>query len=125
MVRTFRWLGALTVAGLLTALLATASFATTSRSVSLSTPTSSTTGATVRFRGTLTLSPLPSLVIIRRRSGSSWVKVAAVRTYNSAGNYAHDVVMPSIRGTFYYDVYAPATPAARAAVSTTRSIVVR
>lgn len=124
MARSFRWLGALAMAGLLTALLPAASFATVSRTVSLSTPTSSTTGTTVRFRGTLTHSPVRSLLIIRRRSGKSWVKVAAARTYNAAGNYAHDVVMPSTRGTFYYDVYAPATSTARAAVSTTRAIVV-
>lgn len=99
--------------------------ATTTRAISLSVPSSATTSATVRVRGVLTHSPKGSLVVIRRRSGSSWRTLGYVRTYNSAGNYARNITVPSARGTYYFDAYAPRTSSAAAATSSSRAMVVR
>ena len=123
--RWFRGLSVICTATTVLVLVAAPSFASSARSISLSAPSTSTTGATVVVRGTLTNSPIGSLVIIRRRSGLSWIQVAAARTKTSSGSYSHSFRVPATRGTFYYDAYAPRTPTRLSAVSKTRAIVVR
>lgn len=115
----------MTAAALMATLVAAPGFAVITRTISLSMPASTTTGATITVRGTLTHSAVGSLVIISRKSGRSWIQVAAARTKTSAGAYVHSFRVPTSRGTYYYDAFAPKTAQAEAAVSTTRSVVVR
>lgn len=118
-------LGATLIAGLLTVLLAGPSSATQARTISLSAPSQTTPSAYITAHGYLSHTPIGSLVIIRRKSATSWVQVAATRTTTSADAYSDSIRAPATRGTFYYDAYAPRTSTATAALSTTVAVTVR
>lgn len=125
MLRWSRVLCSTFVAALLTTLLAGPGSATQARSISLSLPSATTTAAYVTAHGYLSNSPIGSLVIIRRRSGSSWIQVAAARTKTSAGGYWHSFRVPSSRGIFYYQAYAPPTSTTHSTLSETVAVTVR
>lgn len=125
MTRQLRWLCAGAISVVVAALLAAPASASLARSITLSAPTTALTGRLITVGGTLSRSPIGTLIIIRRRSGSSWVQVAATRTATASGVYHHQIAVPSVRGTFYYDAYAPATRSLSTAISTTRAIAVR
>lgn len=125
MTRWLRGLTGLTLTVVASAALVAPSFAVTSRTISLSMPSSATTGATIAVHGYLTHSPVGSLILIRRKSGTSWIQVAAARTKTSAGAYAHSVPAPTTRGTYYYDAYAPGTSTLAGAVSNAYAVIIR
>lgn len=99
----------------------TASGATT-RSVTLTMPSTAVTGATVTVSGTLTRSPWNSVVRIQRKSGSTWVTTKTVRT-GSRGRYYARLVMKS-PGSTVYRAYAPRTSRYASARSSWRRITV-
>jgi lysophospholipase L1-like esterase len=96
--------------------------AVTTRSVTLTVPSTSVVGATITARGTLSRSPWGSTVRIQRRSGTSWVTVKTVRT-GSQGRYSARVLM-SRSGTQTYRAYAPSTSRLASARSPWRHVVV-
>lgn len=123
--RGLRGLTGLALAVVASAVLVAPSFAVTSRTISLSVPSSATTGATVTLHGYLTHSPVGSLILIRRKSGTSWIRVATARTTTSAGAFADSIPAPTTRGTYYYDAYAPGTSTLAGVVSKAYAVIVR
>lgn len=99
--------------------------AAATRTISLQTPSAATTGAAITLRGAVTRTPKGSLVVIRRLSGTRWVKVATTRTTTRAGDYVSRVRAPGTGGTYRYRADAPRTASSPTVVSRSRSVVVR
>jgi hypothetical protein len=112
-------------AATLCALVVQPAIAVPSRAITLSVPTSTTTGATMTIRGVLSLTPRGSLVAIRRKSGTSWVAVGYARTTDTTGDYSRWVKAPRSHGRYYYDAYAPAASHGSAATSVVHGVIVR
>lgn len=101
------------------------SAAAAKRSLSLTAPTSTTTGAVVTVRGVLSRTPKGSPVVIRRKSGTRWVKVVATRTATSSGAYVARFRAPTTGGTFQFRADAPRWRSAPQVLSVTRTVVTR
>ncbi|HEX7738050.1 MAG TPA: hypothetical protein VF426_00220, partial [Marmoricola sp.] len=120
-----------TALGLLVALLtgpvlvSSPSSATAARKISLTAPRSATAGARITVHGVLTHSPAGSRIILKRRAGSSWVRVARTRTRNRKGTYTRTIRVPSHHGTFRYRAFAPKRSKHRRVTSKVRKVVVR
>ena len=99
--------------------------AAATRTISMQAPSATTTGASITLRGAVTRTPKGGLVVIRRQSGTRWVKVTTTRTTNRAGDYVSRIRAPGTGGTYRYRADAPRTGTSPAVVSPARSIVVR
>ncbi|KRA32583.1 MULTISPECIES: carboxypeptidase-like regulatory domain-containing protein [unclassified Nocardioides] len=95
------------------------------RTISIQVPSATTTGAAIAVRGRVTRSPKGSPVVLRRKSGTRWVKVASTRTTNRYGSFELRIRAPGTGGTYRYRASAPRTASAPAVVSVARSVVVR
>lgn len=127
MTKKVRWCAAAALAVLLVlpSTPADARAAAAARTISIQAPSATTTGAIITVRGRVTRSPKGSSVVLRRKSGTRWVKVTATRTTNRYGDFAFRIRAPTTGGTYKYRASAPRTSRSPAVVSVARSIVVR
>ena len=94
--------------------------AVTTRSVTLTMPSSAVVGETITVSGTLSKSPSGSTVRIERQSGTSWVTALTVQA-GAGGQYSGRLVM-SLPGSGTYRAYAPQSNKLAAAASPLRVI---
>lgn len=119
-----RLLVALVAAFLIIGVLAPASTAATTRTLSLSAPNSSSTSTAMTFSGKLSKSPKGSAVTIQQLAGTRWVAAKSTRTTSTTGAYSVKVTLPAKGGAYSYRAVAAKKGALKAATSPTRRVTV-
>lgn len=123
--RALGLLVAITLGTLLIALAPTESFGATTRSVTVTLPSTAVPNARVLARGTVTNSPAGTAVYIRRWSRTGWTTAGIAHTATTRGGYSIYVAVPGAPGNYTYDAYVRGTSTRSAAVSGNHVVVVR
>ncbi|WP_418058370.1 putative Ig domain-containing protein [Pimelobacter simplex] len=98
--------------------------AATKRTVSITAaPAQAMAGSSVTLTGRLTRSPKGTPLVVQRKVGAGWAKVASVRTKNKSGAYTVKLARTTTPGTSYYRAVAPKRGKLKAATSRAVAVV--